>query len=142
MNQNENITLPAGCKLICLPKSLDMRGKLAFGEGGRHLPFDIKRVFWTYDITDNNVRGDHAHRTSCQILFPIGGSFCVDLDDGMQVATLRMDDPSVGILIPPLVWSRQYGFTKHAACVCLASDFYDAADYIHSYEEFKQLVSK
>ena len=142
MQISECSNLPKGCELIVLPNVADERGQLAFGECSKHIPFLIRRVFWTYDITDGNSRGDHAHRTCSMVLFPLGGSFEVFLDDGENKQTLLMDDPHVGILIPPGVWSIQSSFTPHAACVCLASDRYDADDYIHDYAEFLKFVGK
>lgn len=128
------------CRLVVLPTIKDERGSLSFGEGGVHLPFEVKRLFWTYDIRPGAQRSDHAHRTSRMVLFPIGGAWTIELDDGHEKQTLRMDDPGVGIYIPPLVWCRISDFDKGAACISLASDLYDAADYIHSYDEFLSLT--
>ena len=94
------------------------------------------------DIRDGNMRGDHAHRTCQMVLFPIGGSFDIELDDGSRRETLRMDDPSQGVFIPPLVWCRLMNFTPNAACISLASEEYRAEDYIHDYEEFIALTNK
>lgn len=132
--------LPEGCFMVQLPKISDRRGCLAFGEGERHIPFPIRRVFWTYDIQDDCMRGDHAHRTCEMVLFPIGGSFDIEIDNGRSTCLLHMDDPSRGVYIPPLVWCRLGAFTPHAACISLASEEYRAEDYIHDYEEFKALL--
>lgn len=86
------------------------------------------------------MRGDHAHRTCSMVLFPVGGSYQIELDDGAFSSTLHMKDPHVGLLVPPGVWCRLYGFTPEAACVCLASHPYDADDYIHDYDEFLKFV--
>ena len=134
--------LPKGCELIELPLIDDERGSLAFGECERHIPFRIERVFWTYNIKDGNIRGDHAHRTCHMVIFPLGGSFKMEVDDGERQVVLQMNDPHVGILIPPLVWCRLYDFTKDAACVSLASEPYSAEDYIHDYEEFLRMKSE
>lgn len=128
------------CRLVVLPTVTDERGSLSFGEGGVHLPFEVKRLFWTYNIQAGAERSDHAHRTSRMVLFPIGGAWTIELDDGHEKQTLRMDDPGVGIYIPPLVWCRISDFDEHAACISLASDLYDADDYIHSYDEFLSLT--
>lgn len=125
--------------MVLLPKISDRRGNLAFGEGECHIPFPIKRVFWTYDIQDACMRGDHAHRTCEMVLFPIGGSFDIEIDDGARTVVLHMDDPSLGVYIPPLVWCRLGKFTPHAACISLASEKYRAEDYIHDYDEFMRL---
>ena len=139
MSHNITPQLPKGCFLVQLPKVSDLRGSLAFGEAEHHVPFPIKRVFWTYEIQDGNMRGDHAHRTCEMVLFPIGGSFDIELDDGEKTALLHMDDPSLGVYIPPLVWCRLTNFTKSAACISLVSDEYRAEDYIHDYEEFLRI---
>ena len=140
MSHNSSTLLPKGCFIVQLPNVSDERGSLAFGEAEHHIPFTIKRVFWTYDIQGDNMRGDHAHRTCQMVLFPIGGSFDIEIDDGENQMLLHMDDPSQGVFIPPLVWCRLMNFTKGAACISLASEEYRAEDYIHDYEEFKRLI--
>ena len=140
MSRNTTPQLPKGCFLVQLPKVSDERGNLAFGESEQQIPFSIKRVFWTYNIKDGNIRGDHAHRTCEMVLFSIGGSFDIELDDGENKIVLHMDDSSQGIYIPPLVWCRLMNFTKEAACISLASEEYRSEDYIHDYDEFKRLL--
>ena len=140
MGLNSTLLLPKGCFIVQFPKITDYRGSLAFGEGNRHIPFQIKRIFWTYDIQNDNMRGNHAHRTCKMVLFPIGGSFDIELDDGEHSSILHMDDPSQGVFIPPLVWCKLTNFTKDAACITLASEAYSAEDYIHDYCEFLELV--
>ena len=140
MSRNTALQLPKGCFLVQFPKVSDERGSLAFGEAKRHVPFPVKRIFWSYDVKDGNIRGDHAHRTCEMVLFPIGGSFDIELDDGEQKAVLHMDDPSLGVFIPPLVWCRLMNFTENAACISLASEEYRSEDYIHDYDEFKRLL--
>lgn len=140
MSLNTGLQLPKGCFLVQFPTISDERGSLAFGEGKRHIPFTIKRIFWSYDIQGGNMRGNHAHRTCEMVLFPIGGSFDIELDDGEQKTVLHMDDPSQGVFIPPLVWCRLMNFTENAACISLASEEYSAEDYIHDYDEFKRLL--
>ena len=142
MSPNITSLSPKGCFLVQLPKVSDERGSLAFGEAERHIPFPIRRIFWTYDIQDDNMRGDHAHRTCEMVLFPIGGSFDIELDDGEKQELLHMDDPSTGVFIPPLVWCRLMYFTEGAACISLASEEYVPEDYIHDYEEFKRLIKE
>ena len=140
MSLNFTPQLPKGCFLVQLPKVSDRRGNLAFGEAEKHIPFAIKRVFWTYEIQDGNMRGDHAHKSCQMVLFPIGGSFDIELDDGENRVLLHMDDPSLGVFIPPLVWCKLMNFSKDAACISLASEEYRSEDYIADYEEFKSLL--
>lgn len=142
MNEYSATALPRGCRIIELPMIADERGRLAVGEGGQHIPFDIKRVFWTYGITDGMARGNHAHRTCQMVLFPLGGSFTIEVDDGYTKKEILMDNPHIGVLIPPYVWCRLYGFTANAACVSLASEPYSREDYIHDYDEFLKLIGK
>ena len=140
MSPDSTSFLPKGCFLVQLPRIADERGSLAFGEAERHIPFPVRRVFWTYSIKDGNIRGDHAHRTCEMVLFPIGGSFDIEIDDGESKVLLHMDDASQGVYIPPLVWCKLMNFTKDAACISLASEEYRSEDYIHDYEEFKRLI--
>ena len=139
MSENTTPQLPKGCFMVQLPKISDERGTLTFGEAERHIPFPIKRIFWTYNIKGSNMRGDHAHRTCEMVLFPVGGSFDIEIDDGEKREVLHMDDPSQGVYIPPLVWCRLMNFTPDAACISLASEEYRAEDYIHDFEEFLKL---
>ena len=141
MSQNNTLQLPKGCFMVQLPKISDERGSLAFGEAERHIPFSIRRIFWTYDIQGESIRGDHAHRSCGMVLFPIGGSFDIEIDDGERREVLHMDDASLGVYIPPLVWCRLMNFTRNAACISLASEEYKAEDYIHDYEEFVRLTT-
>ena len=140
MSHNITPQLPKGCFLVQLPKVSDQRGSLAFGEAEHHVPFPIKRVFWTYEIQDGNMRGDHAHRSCQMVLFPIGWSFDIELDDGENREVLHMDDPSLGVFIPPFVWCKLMNFSPNAACISLASEEYRREDYILDYEEFKSLL--
>ena len=140
MTQQSTLSLPKGCRLVQLPRHADERGSLAFGESERHIPFPIRRVFWTYDIREQEMRGDHAHRTCEMVIFPLGGSFDIELDDGHRQVLLHMDDPSLGIYVPPLVWCKLSAFTPCATCVSLASEEYAAEDYIHDYNEFLRLT--
>ena len=140
MGPNITTLLPKGCFMVRLPKVSDARGSLAFGEAERHIPFAIRRIFWSYDIVGDNMRGDHAHRSCQMVLFPIGGCFDIEIDDGENRLLLHMDDPSQGVFIPPLVWCRLMNFTRGAACISLASEEYSPEDYIYDYEEFKRLL--
>ncbi|MBQ5722284.1 MAG: FdtA/QdtA family cupin domain-containing protein, partial [Bacteroidaceae bacterium] len=103
----KDIRLPKGCDLIHLPNVVDDRGMLTFVEGNKHIPFEIKRIFWTYRVKEGQTRGNHAHRTCSMVLFPVGGSYKIELDDGTFRCTLHMEDPHVGLLVPPGVWCRR-----------------------------------
>lgn len=129
--------LPDGCRLIELPNVSDERGELCFVESMNHVPFEVKRVFWTYNVKSEARRGNHAHRVCSMVLFPVGGALTINLDDGRRYVELRLDKSNVGVLIPPFVWSCQYDYEPHAACVCLASHPYSPEDYIYNKEEMR-----
>lgn len=137
-------TLPAlsarGAALHRLPKIVDLRGALSFGEIGAHLPFTPQRFFIVYDVPSEEVRGEHAHRACHQFLVCIKGSCTIVLDDAEHRDEVRLDSPQVGLHIPPMVWGIQYRFSADAVLLVLASDTYEAADYIRNYDEFLAAV--
>jgi len=124
------------CKLIDLPKISDPRGNLTFIEGERHLPFDIKRVFYLYDVPTGEDRGAHAHRKLHQFLICLSGSFDVALDDGFKKNTIHLNRPWKGLHIPPMIWASEINFDPGSVCLVMASDYYNESDYIRDYSEF------
>jgi acetyltransferase-like isoleucine patch superfamily enzyme/dTDP-4-dehydrorhamnose 3,5-epimerase-like enzyme len=122
--------------VIELPCVRDLRGELTFGEVGQNLPFAPKRVFSVYNVPSREVRGEHAHRKCHQVLMCARGSVSVMVDDGRHRDTVRLDRPGLALHIPPMVWASQYQYSSDAMLVVLASDTYDAGDYIRVYEEF------
>lgn len=129
-----------GAGLVRLPKIVDLRGALSFGEIGAHLPFTPQRFFVVYDVPSEEVRGEHAHRACHQFLVCLKGAVTIVLDDGQARDEVRLDTPQVGLHIPPMVWGIQYRFSADAVMLVLASDTYDAADYIRNYDEFLAAV--
>lgn len=125
-----------GARLQRLPKIVDLRGALSFGEIGAHLPFDPKRFFMVYDVPSLEVRGEHAHKACHQFLVCVKGSLSVVLDDGERRDEVLLDSARVGLHIPPMVWGIQYRFSSDAVLLVLASHCYDAGDYIRNYDEF------
>lgn len=121
---------------IKLPQITDPRGYLTFVEGTRHVPFEIKRVYYLYNVPSNSQRGGHAHNNLKQVLFALSGSFRITLDNGNQRETVWLNEPSEGILIEDLVWREMDCFSQSAVCMVLASNYYDESDYIRNYEEF------
>lgn len=140
MSNRETHILPAGVQLISLPKVLDDRGSLCFAEGDYHLPFRIRRVFWIFDVPEGKTRGDHAHRTCAEVIFPLKGSLDIEVDDGNNRVKLVLDRPDRGILIPPNVWCRLENFEPGTICLVLASQPYHVEGYMHSYDEFIKAV--
>jgi dTDP-4-dehydrorhamnose 3,5-epimerase-like enzyme len=124
------------CSLIALRTIEDPRGSLTFVEGERDLPFQIKRVYHLYGVPPRGARGGHAHRRLDQVLIAVAGAFDVVLDDGAKVRRVRLDDPRTGLHIRPGVWRELDRFSEGAVCVVLASELYDAADYVRDYDEF------
>jgi hypothetical protein len=128
--------------MIDLPKINDPRGNLTFIEGNRHIPFEIKRVFYIYDIPTAQDRGSHAHRTLHQFLVCLSGSFNVNLDDGYEKKVIRLNKPWQGLYVPPMIWASETNFDHGSICMVLASDVYNEADYYRDYEQFLAAVKE
>lgn len=130
------------CRLINLPKVLDPRGNLTFIESCRHIPFEIKRIFYLYDVPGGASRAGHALKTCHQFLIAMSGSFDVILDDGAEKKRYHLNRSYYGLYIPPLIWREIDNFSSGSVCLALASSFYSEADYLREYEEFLQAVRK
>ena len=124
------------CKILDLPKIEDHRGNLTFIEGKNHIDFDIRRVYYLYDVPGGSVRGGHAHKALHQLMVAISGAFDVTLDDGYSKKTVQLNRSHQGLYIGPMVWRDLSNFTSGAVCMVLASETYDEADYFRNYEEF------
>ena len=112
----------SGSKLYTFNKFTDSRGSLSFAEFGENLPFDPKRCFWIYDVPSNQTRGEHAHKELHEFLICVKGSITVRLDDSLNKSEVVLDNPQLGLHIPPLVWASQYNYTPDAVLFVLASD--------------------
>ncbi len=128
------------CKLIELPKIRDLRGNLSVIEEGVHIPFDIKRVFYLYDVPTGENRGAHAHKELHQFLICLSGSFDVSLDDGHSKKIIHLNRPWKGLHITPMIWAAEMNFDPGTVCLVIASDFYEESDYIRDYSVFQKLV--
>jgi dTDP-4-dehydrorhamnose 3,5-epimerase-like enzyme len=128
------------CRLIDLPKINDPRGNLTFIENDRHIPFEIKRVYYLYDVPGGALRAGHAHKTLHQFLIAMSGSFDVTVDDGQHKMKFHLNRSYYGLYIPPMTWREIDNFSSGSVCLALASDFYDEADYYRQYPEFKKAV--
>ncbi len=126
---------------IELPRIVDARdGVISVAEAGRHLPYDIRRVYFIYGLTcAEALRGQHAHRKLEQALFCINGSARIDLDDGQRRFSVVLDSPERGIYMGPGLWHEMHDFQNNCILLVLASDYFMEADYIRDYGEFKQL---
>lgn len=130
------------CAVVALPRVLDPRGSLTFLEGGRHVPFEIRRVFYLYDVPTEEGRGAHAHRTLTQFLVCLAGSFDVEIDDGERTSRIHLNRPWKGLLVPPMIWAGEVNFDSGSVCLVLASAPYEEADYIRDRGEFLALRAK
>ena len=126
----------ASARLIDLPVVSDPRGDLTFVEGGRHVPFDIKRVYYLYNVPVDAERGGHAHRALEQVIFALSGSFRIKIDDGTRTSEHWLRDPRKGLYVNRLIWREMDSFSQGAVCMVLASQPYDEADYYRDYDEF------
>lgn len=124
------------------PKIGDHRGKLTFIEGSRHVPFEIRRVFYLYDVPTGRDRGTHAHRELHQFLVCLSGSFDVALDDGHERRMFHLHRPWEGLYVPPMIWASQMNFEPGSVCLVLASDYFDEGDYIRDYDSYLDLVRR
>jgi len=122
-----------------MPRAEDLRGSLSFGEIHRQVPFEVKRYFLVFDVASEHIRGEHAHRLLHQFLVCVAGRCNVVTDDGTHRHEVVLDSPAKGVYIPPMVWATEYKFSRDAVLMVLASDYYDAGDYIRDYAEFLAL---
>jgi len=131
------MTSPAGfVREIELPQIHDPRGDLTFVEGGNHLPFDIARVYYLYNVPVDAERGGHAHKELEQVVFALSGSFRMKVDDGRTQSEYWLRDPRKGLYISRLVWREMDCFSQGAVCMVLASHRYEESDYYRDYSEF------
>jgi dTDP-4-dehydrorhamnose 3,5-epimerase-like enzyme len=130
------------CRFIELPRIVDSRdGIISVAEAGRHVPFDIRRVYYIYSLNYfHSIRGLHAHRKLEQALFCINGSVRIDLDDGWRQASIKLDRPNIGIYLGVELWHKMGDFGHNCILLVLASDYHKESDYIRNYEEFLKLV--
>ncbi len=128
------------CRIIDLPKIAEPRGNLTFAEGSRHVPFDIRRVYYLYDVPGGASRGGHAHRRLQQFIIAASGSFDVVVDDGVERQSFFLNRSYYGLYIPTMVWRELQNFSSGSVCLVLASEFYDESDYFRDYEEYAEVV--
>lgn len=124
------------CRIIELPKIADPRGNLTFVEGGQHIPFDIQRVYYLYDVPGGAERGGHAHKALQQLIIAMSGSFDVVLDDGHHKQRFHLNRSYVGLYVCPMIWRELDNFSSGSVCMVLASNRYDESDYYRDYAEF------
>ena len=128
------------CCIYELNKNQELEGNLTYVYNNIHIPFDVKRVFYSYDIPGGESRGAHAHKECHQFLIAGSGSFEVVLDDGINKRTIVLNRPFYGLHIPPGIWASEQGFSSGSICLVLASHGYDENDYIRNYDEFLKYI--
>lgn len=127
------------CTMIEMNKHHHKKGNITVVENGNTIPFDVKRVYYLYDVPGGESRGGHAHKDLSQLILAVSGSFNVTLDDGNIKRTFTLNTPNTGLFVVPGIWRELTDFSSGAVCLVLASQIYDEADYIRNYDEFKAL---
>jgi acetyltransferase-like isoleucine patch superfamily enzyme len=135
-SESNTAKLPGGCEVINLTNASDARGSLMAIDFDDFKPFDVRRVFYVYDVPTHNVRGEHAHKVCSQFLIALNGSIRVLLDDGYSRAEVTLKSNIEGLLVPPMVWSSQFEFSHGSILGVLASHKYNNDDYIRKYSEY------
>lgn len=130
------------CKLIQLPKIADPRGNLTFIEGGRHVPFQIQRVYYLYDTPGGAERGGHAHKGLHQLIVAMSGSYDVVLDDGKEKKRFHLNRSYYGLYVCPMIWRELDNFSSGAVCLVLASNLYDESDYYRDYKDYLNALKR
>ncbi len=129
------------CRLLELPRIYDPGGNITPIHGSIDIPFDIRRVFYLYDIPGGESRGAHAHKRCHQLIVAAAGAFEVLLDDGIEQRVVTLNRPYFGLHIPPGIWASQREFSSSSICLVLASEEYDEDDYIRDYEVYNTYIS-
>lgn len=127
------------CTIVTLDKHHNRRGNISIVENNRAVPFDVRRVYYLYDIPGGESRGGHAHRALHQLIVAASGSFTVTLDDGRVKRTFLLNRPYQGLLVVPGIWRELDDFSSGSVCLVLASEVYDEDDYIRDYKQFIDL---
>ena len=126
-------------KLIELPKFLDARGNLSFVEQKNHVPFEIKRTYWIYDVPGGEARGGHAFRENKEFIIALSGAFDVVVDDGLNKKTFTLNRSYYGLYVPAGLWRKMVNFSTNSLALEFGSEHYDKEDYIRDYDEFLKL---
>jgi mannose-6-phosphate isomerase-like protein (cupin superfamily) len=134
------LTGVAACHLVSFPKVTDPRGNLSFVEGDRHVPFQIRRVYWLYDVPGGAERGGHAHHDTHEVLVAMSGSFDVVLSDGAITQRFHLNRSYAGLYVPAMVWRELDNFSSGSVCMVLASEPYAEADYVRERASYVQAV--
>lgn len=127
------------CKIINLPRFLDPRGNLSFAEQNNHVPFEIKRTYWIYDVPGGENRGGHAFKETEEFIIALSGAFEVIVDDGNERKTFSLNRSYYGLYIPKGMWREMLNFSTNSLALEFASTVYDESDYVRDYDEYLKL---
>lgn len=130
------------CRIIALPKISDPRGNLTFIEGGEHIPFEIRRVYYLYDVPGGATRGGHAHKALSQLIIALSGSFDVILNEGGEKKRFHLNRSHQGLYVCPMMWRELDNFSSGSVCMVLASNLYEESDYYRDYNEYLAALRK
>ena len=130
------------CEIISLPKFLDSRGNLSFIEQFTHIPFEIKRTYWIYDVPGGEARGGHAYKDNQEFVIALSGSFDVVIDDGGRKQLFSLNRSYYGLYVPNGLWREMQNFSTNALALVLSSTLYSDEDYIRNYDEFLKWRAK
>ena len=130
------------CVILPLNKIHNRAGNITIVEGQKNVPFEVKRIYYLYDIPGGEARGGHAHRELKQLIVAASGSFDVLLNDGQNKKVVSLNRPDYGLMVVPGIWRELMEFSSGAICLVLASEIYQVDDYIHSYDEFVKLRNR
>ncbi|HOP51218.1 MAG TPA: FdtA/QdtA family cupin domain-containing protein [Ignavibacteriales bacterium] len=128
------------CEIIKLPKVNDPRGNLSFFESEKHIPFEIKRTFWIYDVPGGEVRGGHAYKEQEEFIVALSGSFDVLIDNGEHKVIYTLNRSYFGLYVPPLHWRQMINFSTNSVALICSSTQFDDNDYIRDYKDFLEVV--
>lgn len=131
-----NRTSVYDCSIVELPRIKNRAGNITPLNNSEHIPFDVKRVFYIYDIPGGEGRGAHSHKECHQFIIAASGSFEIEMDDGINKRTVTLNRPYYGLHIPPGIWAAEKEFSSGAVCLVLASQKYDDTDYIRDYNDY------
>ena len=126
-------------KILELPKILDHRGNLSFLESNNHVPFEIKRIYWIYDVPGGEIRGSHAFKKSCEFIIALSGSFDVILNDSKKEVKYSLNRSFYGLYVPNMLWRTLENFSTNALALAVSSISYDQNDYIRDFNDYKIL---
>lgn len=131
-----------GCRRIRIERFDGQRGSMCVVDAAEHLPFEIQRAYWIFDVPSRVERGGHAHREQSEFLIPVRGAFTVRCDAGDGQTDHRLEAPDEGLLLPPMVFHHMTDFARRSLCLVLASGPYDPSEYVSDYDEFRGLTSQ